>query len=635
VNRQDSAQSGRWCSFLDFVLDPASERLVRGTTVIKLRPKSFQVLHYLVDHSRRLVTREELMQAVWGDVAVTDQSITKCIADIRKALEDDSQEIVQTVPWRGFIFQADISLIHPAEAPNEQPASAQGTAPAPSPHHTSPFFGRRAIFLAGILILTVVVILSLVERRWRLLGRKSPFEAIAVLPFESLSNDMDQQYMADGMTEALITSLGQASPLRVIARTSVNQYQRTKKPIGQIARELNVDVLVEGTFVQSGGRLRVTANLIQVSPERHIWAHSYERDLRDVLALQNEIASAIAGEIHVRLSPQQHLRLAGSRPVNPDAQLAYWRARYFFYNREGSPEVVQTGVKYSELAVQLDPAYAPAYATLAVSYERLIDRGEIFPKEIMARAKTAAQKAIALDEDLAYAHAVLSVLLIYERDWMGAEREARRAISLNPSDPEARQSLASYMAAVGRVDDAVVETKRARELDPFSSRINWMVGRILYLARRYDEALADLRQAREMQPNNPAVDFWITKASLQKGLSDDAFTADLRTEVAFERLSPESRDALRAAYSTRGLQGYWTELRKLVLPRFHTNPYGWYRLAEINAYLGDREEAFRWLEKASQEPSDWMPWINVDPTFDPLRSDPRFNEIIGRMGLSP
>jgi TolB-like protein/DNA-binding winged helix-turn-helix (wHTH) protein/Tfp pilus assembly protein PilF len=621
VDVQDIPRDECAYSFLDFTLDLGAERLLRGTSDIKLRPKSFQVLRYLVERHGRLVTREELLQTVWGDVAVTDESVTKCIADIRKAL-GHSQDIIRTVTRRGFIFQAEVRLVYPPQVAAQQ-------------HPRRALAGRRAVVLASIA--TFGVVAGVVSLQWRgnLFGRRPAFEAIAVLPFESLGDSADQQYLADGMTDALITNLGQASTLRVIARTSVSQYRGTKKPIREIARELNVDVVVEGTITQSGDRLRATANLIQVSPEKHIWAGSYERSFRDALALQNEIAGAIAGEIQGKLTPRQQSHSTTSRPVNPDAQFAYWKARYFLRGRR-EVDAARKSIEYSEQAVRIDPTYAPAQASLAMSYLMLSNLGGGFPSEVMPRAKTAAQRAIALDEELAEAHVALgAILLAYDWDWAGAEREVRRAISLNPSDADAHQGLANYLAAVGRVDEAVAEIRRARELDPFSFYINRNVGRILYFARKYDEAIAELRQAGDMQPNSfSVVDGWIVRSYLKKGLADDAVAVDLRIHAMRDGLDAQSLDALRAAYSEKGLRGYLTKLRELVLPAYRSRVFGSYLLAEIDTFRNDKEEAFRWLERAYQVRSGAMPWIKVDPSFDGLRSDPRFSALLRRMGLT-
>lgn len=613
-------------SFLDFTLDPAAERLVRGESEVKLRPKSYQALLYLVTRAGRLVTREELLEALWGEVAVTDESVTKCIADIRRALSDDSQEIVKTVPRRGFLFQPEVRPSDPLS----------GASPFPKPARARVLRVRPVILLASLAAFGLAGLLG--STRWRefLFGPRPAFEAIAVLPFESLSTGPNQQYVADGMTEALITNLGQVSPLRVIARTSVNQYLRTRKPVREIARELNVDVVVEGTVLQSGDRIRVTANLIQVSPEKHIWAHSYERSFRDALALQNELAAAIAEEIQGKLAPRQHTHSGSRRLVNPDAQLAYWKARSLLDNSRGAPELHRKAVEYSEEAVRLDPGYAPAQAALAKSYLYLSDIGMAFPREVMPQARAAAQRAIALDEALAYAHVALGhILLIYDRDWAGAHSQAKRAIALNPSDADAHWLLSNYLAAVGRVDEAVVEMKRARELDPLSFLMNWNVGRMLCLARKYDEALTDLRRTGDTHSNSPGVDIWIFKSRWMKGQTGDAIAVDLRIRGYRDGFSAESLDALRAAYRQKGSPGYWAKLRELELPKFRTNPIGWYRLAEINTYLGDKEEAFRWLEKAFDERPNWIPFMKVDPTLDPLRPDPRFSELLRRMGLAP
>jgi TolB-like protein/DNA-binding winged helix-turn-helix (wHTH) protein len=613
-------------SFLDFTLDPAAERLIRGDSEVKLRPKSFQALLYLVNRAGLLVTREELLEALWGNVTVTDESVTKCIADIRRALSDDSQEIVRTVPRRGFLFQPEV---HPSDPPQSASQSRKSAL-------ARVLRMRNVILLASLAAFGLAVLLG--STRWRefLFGLRPAFEAIAVLPFESLSTGTDQQYIADGMTEALITDLGQASPLRVIARTSVNRYLKTKKPVREIARELNVDVVVEGTVLQSGDRIRVTANLIQVSPEKHIWAHSYERSFRDALALQNELAGAITGEIQGKLATRQQAHPGNSRLVDPDAQLAYWKARSLLDNSRGEPELHRKAVEYSEQAVRIDPGYAPAHAALAMSYVGLSNIGMVFPKEVMPRARAAAQRAIALDEELPYAHGALGyILLVYDRDWVGAEREAKRAILLNPSDAEAHRLLSNYLAAVGRVDEAVVEMKRARELDPLSYLVNWNVGRMLCLARKYDEALTELQRTGDAHSNSPGVDIWIFKSRWMKAQADAAIAVDLRIRGYRDGFSAESLDALRASYRHKGSQGYWAKVRDLVLPKFRTNPIGWYRLAEINTYLGDREEAFRWLEKAFDERPNWIPFLKVDPTLDPLRSDPRFSELLRRMGLSP
>ena len=620
-----SVQRGRSYLFLDFALDAESARLIRRSEEVKLRPKSFQVLLYLVERHGRLVTRDELMQAMWADVAVTDESLSKCIADIRKALADDSQTIVRTVTRRGFLFQAEVTV------PGTLPLRADLPSPRPA---VEPPLGRKRLLLAATVALAVSTgVVALLTRKLPF-GNRPPLEAIAVLPFECLSGDSDQQYLADGITEALITNLGESSPLRVIARTSVNQYLKTRKPIREVARELGVDAIVEGTVFRADDRLRVTANLIQVSPEKHIWSHSYDRDLRDVLALQNEIASAIAGGVQGKLTPQQRSRLDGARPVAPEAQLAYWRAKYLMNNTKGDVQAVQKIIDYAEKAVQLDPGYAPAHAVLARGHALSAAIGATWPSRAMPRARTAAERALALDERLVSAHVALAYILLFSWDWIGAEREARRAIELNPSDAEGHLALANYLAAVGRVDEAVAEMKAAKRFDPLSFFTNWNVGRMLCLARRYDEALAELRQTGDLQQNSSGVDIWVFKANWMKGQFDQAIAADLRIRGYRDALPAASLEGLKAAFRTSGPGAYWRRVRELVMPQYNDNPIGWYRLAEINTYLGDIDQAFQWLEKALNERPDWIPFLKVEPTLDPLRSDPRFTAQLRRMGLN-
>jgi TolB-like protein/DNA-binding winged helix-turn-helix (wHTH) protein len=652
-------QRGHLYELGEFHLNMVQRRLLHHGQVVSLTPKVFDLLVVLVEAEGRIVSKDELLKSLWPGTYVEEGNVTQSISVLRRALAADTSmaEYIETVPRQGYRFMAPVREVSSlseeiitldrtrSRLVIEEEASSESRLGAPFRFLVSG--GRQRIVAPVLLIVAALGVwmsnagginLYWLQWRGRVFSAAPSYQAIAVLPFESLSDGVDQKYLADGMTEALITNLGQASPLRVVARTSVNQYQKTEKPVREIARELNVDVLVEGTIRQSGDRVRVTANLIQVSPEKHIWANSYERSLRDALALENEIAGAIASEIQGKLTPRQQARLANSRPVNPEAQLAYWKARYLLdHTYRGSADDYSKIAEYPEQAVRMDPGYAAAHAALAEAYWKLADAGIMLPKEAMARAKAAALRAIALDEELAYAHATLGyILLDYDWDWAGAEREAKRAITLNPSDPEARWLLSNYLAAVGRNEEAVVEAKQARELSPFSFHLNWTVARMLCLARKYDDALAELRQAGDMERNSSAVDIWIFKSYWMKGQADEAIAADLRIHRYRDGLDAESLDALRRAHSTNGSASYWAKLRELVLPKFGSYPNGWYRLAEINTYLGDKEEAFRWLGKAFEGRSvGWLPFIKVDPTLDPLRSDPRFRALLERMGLPP
>ena len=397
-------------------------------------------------------------------MVVSDESVTKCIADIRKALADDTQQIVQTVTRRGFLFQPEVRV-------GASPSTGSPNAPA-SPTVPPAKRVSRRILVAGAAARVVLGTAASVRwgRQW--INMRPAFEAIAILPFESLSTGPDQQYLADGITEALIINLGQASPLRVIARTSVNQYQKTRKPVRDIARELNVDVVLEGTITQLHDRIRVTANWIRVSPEMHLWARSYERKLGDMLALQVEITSAIAEEIRGKVAPHRPPRVSGSRSENPEAQLARWKARFFIHSRR-TPESAKKSLEYAQQAVGLAPDSAEAHAVLAHSYAMLTYMGVMPGAEARRSANAAAERAILLDPNLADGHSALGqVLFLYDRNVAGTRLAFERALALNPSDADAGMNLAGCLAALGHVDEAVSEMRRARRLDLFSFLIN-------------------------------------------------------------------------------------------------------------------------------------------------------------------
>jgi tetratricopeptide (TPR) repeat protein len=366
--------------------------------------------------------------------------------------------------------------------------------------------------------------------------------------------------------------------------------------------------------------------------------HSADRDSRwqqDTLTLQNEIAGAISTEVRGTLTPTKAPRPSVIRSVDPVAQLAYWKARYFLQGRR-DVDNTKKSIEYAAQAVQHDPNYAPAHAALAMSYLMLSNMGGTFPRDIVPQAKAAAMRAIALDDQLADGHVAFgSILLAYDWDWDSASREVTRALQLNPSHPDACQLSANYLAAVGRVDEAVAEIRRARALDPFSFYINRNVGRILYFARKYDEAVAELRQATDMQPNSMVVDVWIAKSILKQGRTDEAIAADLQVHTTRDGLDENTTQVLHAAYSHGGVSGYWTKLLEVTLPSYRTSVFGPWYLAEMYAHLGDKDHAFEWLDKAYEVKSGTMPWVKVDPSLDSLRSDPRFLALLGRMGLTP
>jgi TolB-like protein len=484
--------------------------------------------------------------------------------------------------------------------------------------------------LAGFAVASLVIALALSVGgvRDRLGGNAVAVPAtksIAVLPLENLSKDPEQDYFADGMTEELTTQLAQMSAVKVVSRTSVLRFKGTKTPLSQIARELHVEAIVEGSVARSGQRVRINAQLIDASSDRHIWAHSYERDLREILALQAEVAGAIAIEVNGKLTPRQRKRMAAARPTNPDAYVAYLKGRYFIDNRR-SGEGARKSLEYSLQAVRIDPEWALAYSGLANSYVSAALLAAVPPNEALPQAKLAAQKALQLDPDIAEAHVALgNVLTMFDFNQAAADREFKRAIELSPGSSEPHRAYATYLANVGRSNEAISEVKLAHQLDPLSFWVSRDVGRILYECRRYDEALEALREASEMNPNSPILYNWLSWTYDKKGMIPESVEMDLKDEAA-NGVSEEIISSLRKTFQTSGQKAY---LRKK-LETGGASPYGF---AQINARLGNRDEAFRWLEEVYDERSGWITKLKADPELDNLRSDPRFQDLVRRVGL--
>jgi len=458
-------------------------------------------------------------------------------------------------------------------------------------------------------------------------------ESLAVLPLENLSGDPEEEYFADGMTEALISEVGQIGALRVISRQSVMRYKGTDKPLPQIARELNVDAVVEGSVLRSGDRVRVTAQLIGALPERHLWARSYERDLRDILALQGEVAQAIAREVQVKLTPQEQARLARARPLHPEAHDAYLKGRYFWNMR--NENALRRGLQYFQQAIETDPNYAVAYAGLADSYTILADNKFSPPEECYPKARVAALKALEIDDSLAEAHVSLAhILRGYDWDWSGAAREYQRGIELNPGYATAHHWYAMFLSAMGRHAEAITQIRKARELDPLSIRINANVGYVLYFAREYDQAVEELRKALELDPNDIASHAYLGLVYSQKAMHQEAIAASRRAhQLSVGRGAPPLYHAY--AYGVGGKRGEALKmLAELQNPsrQSHLPPV---LVAAVHAGLGDKQEALTWLEKAYAERAADLVMLKVDPMFDPLRSDSRFRDLLRRMNFPP
>jgi TolB-like protein/tRNA A-37 threonylcarbamoyl transferase component Bud32/Tfp pilus assembly protein PilF len=465
-------------------------------------------------------------------------------------------------------------------------------------------------------------------------ARIPKIDSLAVLPLENLSGDPQQEYFADGMTEALIAELGQIGSLRVISRTSVMQYKGAKKPLPQIARELNVDAGIEGSVFRVGDRVRITAQLIGVAPERHLWARNYERDLRDVLSLQGEIARTIADEVKANVTPDVQARLASARPVNPKAHEAYLKGQFFL--NKLTDEDIQKATEYAQQAVQIDPDYAPAYGLLAESYSDSSEFafGHLPDVEAAGKANVVAMKALSIDDTLAEPHVVLGEFeRFHEWDWAGSEREFKRAIELNPNSVLAHGQYAWCLVDMGREDESIREAKRAVELDPFSQFAILTLTSVYYFGRQYDQALELSRKWLEMFPNSSSAYVWLTRILEANGMYDQEVAAWQKT-MMLSGEKPEDVAALGRAYKARGIRGAWRwDLERL--EKLARDGEVSIAIAIRYASLGEKDQALNWVEKGYEEHAFSMAMIKIDPHYDSLRFDSRFQDLLRRMNFPP
>ena len=486
--------------------------------------------------------------------------------------------------------------------------------------------------VAVVALLAVTLGLNLGGLRDRLLGTAAParIESIAVLPLQNLSGDPEQDYFAAGMHDALITDLAKLRGLkRVISRSSAMRYQETDKPLPEIARELNVDAVITGSVLRSGDRVRITAQLINATTEEHLWAERYERELRDVLSLQNEIVLAIAQEIELQLTPQEQARLASARPVNPEAYEAYLKGMFHWYKL--TPEDLETAMKYFELALEKDPNYALAYVGIGYFWAGRSAVGDEPPREASPKWKAAALKAVELDDTLAEAHALLAGFRWYaEWDWPAAEREFRRAVELNPNSADTHLWYSLFLAAMSRPQEARAPMERALELDPHNAFSQWVFAVELLLQRHYEEAIAQIRKSL---PDFAAAHSGLWVAFHAKGMYEEALVEAKASLTFFAPGVPEVAEALERGYAQGGYAGAMRRAAEMLAEhsdRIYVKPL---KIAELYACAGERDRALDWLEKAYEDRTIEMVYLSNFPAWDSLRSDPRFQDLPRRMNF--
>jgi TolB-like protein/DNA-binding winged helix-turn-helix (wHTH) protein/Flp pilus assembly protein TadD len=648
-----------------FRLLPHRRDLRADGVAIELGSRAFDILMLLIEARGGLVSKDEFLSRVWPDTVVEENNLVVQISALRKALGED-RDFIRTVSGRGYRFVAEVrtsAAASEAETRVDRGAAVEAAQSAPSsnlPTPVSSLIGRETELekLSGLPAGVVDLIdASTAPRRsprpldWRLFAsglarslvalfsriryprnQASPkICSIAVLPLESLSSDPSQDYFADGMTDELITALGQISALRVISRTSIMTYKGVRKLLPEIARELNVEAVVEGTVLRFADRVRITAQLIRVPVERHIWAQSFEGDLRDTLALQNSVACAIAEQIRATVTQQEQAALQNSKPLNPVAYEAYLKGRYFMNKRTG--DGLQKAIEYFSHAIERDATYAAAYSGLADAYALSGDwkYGVLSPQDAFSKAKTAATKALALDDSLAEAHASLAFALdLYGWDWETAETEYKRAIKLDPGYATAHQWYSWHLMMMGRNSEGILELTKAESLDPLSLIISADMADALCVARLYDEAVQKSKKTLEMDPNFAIGHYELGQALEQKHMHDEAIS-EFQRAIELSGHSGAFDSNLGYAYAVSGRKEEAIKIVNYLEARHDHNPSAYADIALIYVGLGDRDQAMISLNKACE--ARFKASILRRPAFDPLRSDARFQDLLRRIGL--
>lgn len=654
-----SGQEKHLYEFGPFRLDPLKRRLLRGDEMIPLTPKAFETLLALVQESGKTLEKDELMRRVWPDAVVEENNLNQNITALRKSLGDSRQDsqYIATIPGLGYRFIADVRKVPVASA--ERTLSAEGngnsTAQKTAPILVSTVASVPPVQAAGfrsrtvvpepkrknrIILLSALILgpLLLAFGLYKLLTREKPvpqplFRSIVVLPLENLSGDPSQEYFADGMTDALIGELATIGELRVISRTSSMHYKRTKKSMAEIARELNVDAAVEGTVQRSGDVVHIRAQLIHAPTDRHLWVKTFKQDMKDVLDLQKEIAEAITREVRIKTTSTGSMT-AESRPaVHPKAFDDYLKGRYLYWNKRTEENLLKA-IEYFQNAIRQDSNYALAYVGLADCYNSLgsVQFATFPPLEARSKAEEAAVRALEIDGSLAEAHSALGYVNHYNWNWAAAEQEFKRAIELNPNYANAHNFYASYLMSLGRVEESLAMSNRARELDPLSLSISAQRGFLLENARRYQEAIEQLQQIIAVDPENYQAHWLLGNIYAFNGQLNEAI-ASAEKAVELSDRAPGALGILGMVYGFAGRKAEASRILNELLSLTKTRYVTPAALAYVNIGLGDKDQAFFWLEKAYEERSNFIAYIMVVPIADPLRSDPRFESLLKRTRL--
>ena len=641
---QEFPSTVRLVRFGVFEVDLRSGELRKKGTRIRLQGQPYLLLITLLKQPGELVTREELRSALWPEDTFVDfdHSLGTAVNKLREVLGDSAANprFVETAPRRGYRFIAPVVAVNESEdtaAVSETPSAIDEPATEDRAHipganaegarQRGPRHWKRISAFALVLLAAGLL-------TWRFLPSRPSvlIRSLAVLPLENLSGDPSQDYFSDGMTDELTTELGQISQLRVISRTSAMTYKGARRPLPEIARELNVDAVLEGTVLHSGNRVRITAQLIGASADKQLWGRSYEVELRDILSLQSEVARSIAQEIRIELTPHEQAALKSVDPVNPEAYEAYLKGRYFWNKR--TPDNLKKAIDYFNQAVEEGPKYAPAYAGLADSYALAGDwkYAVLIPKDAYSKAKAAATMAIALDSTLGEAHISLAFCLDnFDWDWAAAGKEFVRGIELSPGYATGHDWYGWHLAALGRNREAVAEVEKAEVLDPLSLIVNADLGEELLVARRYDEAIKQSRKTVYLDPFFAPAHFVLGQALTQKHNYNEG-TGELQKAIELSPGSTAFTANLAYVYAVSGRRDEAVKILNALKNRSPQSSSNAPEIAMVYVGLNDKDQAMAWLEKAYAE--RFSPWVLMRPCFDPLRTDPRFHNLLQRVGLS-
>jgi TolB-like protein/DNA-binding winged helix-turn-helix (wHTH) protein len=627
--------------FGQFVLDPGRRTLSRADLPVSLTPKAFDVLLFLAQNPNRLITKEELLQAVWGDTFVEEGNLTQYISHLRKALGDNSEDtrLIVTIVRKGYQFAADVTVAEAADTARH-PAIQVPTAES-SPADNQPVLGSTAEEairkrpkhwrIAAALAALIVILAAAAYTSWRHFARMTPprFSKImlAVLPFANLTGDPSKEYLADGLTEEMISQLSRLNPeqLGVIARTSVMGYKNKDERLDQIGRDLSVQYVLENSLRMNGNQIRLTAQLIQVKDQTHVWSEDYDYPLKDVVSVEDAVAESVARQIRLRLTSQQQADLAEPRPVNPDAFDAYLQG-YYFYQRRTAKDV-NMAKKYYETATQLDPSYALAWVGLSRARYWQANAGIVPVGEGQRLAREAVERALVLNPNLAAAHAQMSRLKRQvDFDWVGSNASIQQAITLEPGKPEYIEQAATSAAYLGRFDQALELSRRAVELDPLNASSWENLGEIEIFNGQLDQAAADCKKALELNPDVPPGPFYLILIHIMQGRPQDGLPE-------FERLQIDSQRGVLYAITYCALgrkKASDAALSELIAKYSASDAYG---IAEAYAFRSQSDEAFEWLDRAYAQRDGGLIATKVDPLLKSLHSDPRFAAFLKKLNF--